>query len=144
MKHSTGLRNYALVNGIATAFDGGEGRVAVLGGPAITNPNAAVNLTINPLLATLVLSVDAMTSANDGEIGFLNISRDLAADATGTPSNVIIYLADQTPITSAATGTDRRLLLSASVGAGGDVVFNRQVYADGEVEVVDLTYIYSE
>lgn len=140
MKHSTGLRTFVLANGIATAFDT-AGRATVVGGPAIASADAALDTGVNPILGVLTLASDAMAAPAAGSVAFNPMTRDSAADASGTPTSVIIHLASDSALTSAADADDRRLVLTASVGAGGEVVFDRPIVAGGEIAISSLTYI---
>lgn len=138
--HSTGLRNYSLDSGPATAFDT-TGRIAIYTG---TQPTANAAAT-GTLLATLTMSSDAFAAASGGAIVANSITGDSAADATGTAGYFIVYRTGDTALTSAAGTTDRRLIGSiTATGGGGDMTFDTVSFVSGvPVNMTGFTYNYS-
>lgn len=127
---STGLKNFALDSGLATAFDGGTGRINVYTG---TQPATADTAASGTLLATLTINTDSFAAASSGAI-VMNSATSGTAVATGTAGYVRFYRTGDTAPASAGNGTtDRRLDLliatdisidNASVVTGGTVALS--------------------
>lgn len=124
---STGLKNFALDSGLATAFDT-TGRINVYTG---AQPATADTAASGTLLGTLTLSADSFAAASAGAIAINAVTSDTNADASGTAGYVRFYRTGDTAPGSAGNGTtDRRLDLligtditidNASVVAGGTI-----------------------
>lgn len=137
IQHSTGLRNYLLASGIASAFDT-NGRIAIYTG---TKPTADAAAT-GTLLATLTLSTDAMGTPANGAVAFNTITQDSDVDASGTPGYFIIYNTTETALTSAAGTSDKRLMGDITVtSGGGDITYDSVSWAQhGIATLSSLTY----
>jgi len=128
LKHSTGLRNWLISNGFATAFDT-DGRINFYTGSI---PSAADDAATGTLLATLSLASDAFGSASGGSVSAASISSDTNVDASGTPGYFVMYKASETAPGSAATATDKRLLGTVTIGGGGgDITFDSVTWIAG-------------
>jgi hypothetical protein len=134
VRHSTGLRNYILDSGFATAFDT-TGRVNVYTG---SQPATADTAASGTLLGTLTLASDAFTAASSGAVTINTVTSDTSADATGTAGYVRFYRTGDTAPGSAGNGTtDRRLDLAI----GTDITIdNASVVAGGTIALSSLTY----
>lgn len=134
---STGLKNYALDSGLATAFDT-TGRINVYTG---AQPATADTAASGTLLGTLTLSSDSFAAASSGAIAINSVTSDTSADATGTAGYVRFYRTGDTAPGSAGNGTtDRRLDLligtditidNASVVAGGTIALSGYTLTHG-------------
>lgn len=137
LKHSVGLANFCLDNGIQTAFNT-NGRIAIYTGsqPANADTNAS-----GTKLGTLTLSSDAFASATGRAVALAAVTSDTSADASGTAGWFRIYNNGDDPDTvTAATGaqtTQRRLdgtigsdmaIDNASVVAGGTIALSGWSY----------------
>lgn len=138
--HSTGLRNYCLDSGFASAFDT-NGRIDIYTG---TQPSANAAAT-GTLLATLTLATDAFSAASGGAVTANTIADDTAADASGTAGYFMLYNSNETAPGSAATTSDKRLIGSiTATGGGGDMTFDTVSFvAGGVVSITGFTYTYS-
>src|SRR3972149_9575326 len=96
--HSTGLRNFKLSTGWATAFDT-NGAITFWTGtmPARDAANAGT------LLATLPLSADAFAAPSAAAVVANAISSDVSVDASGPPVYFCIWVTTQTAGTPAAS-----------------------------------------
>jgi hypothetical protein len=137
IQHSTGLRNFLLASGIATAFDT-NGRIAIYSGTKPTRDAAATGT----LLATLTLSADAMGTPASGAVAFNAITQDSDVDASGTPGYFVIYNSTETALTSVAGATDKRLMGDiTATGNGGDITYDSVAWAlHGIATLSSLTY----
>lgn len=135
LKHSGGLKNFALDSGIGTAFDGGTGRLNIYTG---SQPATADTAASGTLLGTLTLSSDAFAAASSGAIAINAVTSDTSADATGTAGWFRFYRTGDTAPGSAGNGTtDRRLdgtigsdmaIDNASIIAGGTIALSGWSY----------------
>lgn len=127
LTHSTGLRNFIITSGFATAFDT-NGRINFYTG---TKP-AANDAATGTLLATLTLAADAFGSASNGGVAAGTITSDTSVDASGTPGYFIMYNSNETAPGSAAQTTDKRLLGTVTInGGGGDITFDSVTWIAG-------------
>lgn len=140
LKHSTGLQNFILGSGFATAFDT-NGRISFYNGSVPANGDAAFTGT---LLAECALSSDAFGSASSGAIAANSISNDTSVNASGTPTCFCMWVTTQTDPASSAGGSDRRLI--GTVGtSGSDINFDSVTWvAGGVVAVSGFTYNYAD
>src|SRR3990172_1437221 len=138
--HSTGLRNFKLSTGLATAFDT-NGAITFWTGtmPARDAANAGT------LLATLPLSADAFAAPSAAAVVANAISSDVSVDASGTPVYFCIWDTTQTALASAASATDRRLYGTVTInGGGGDITFDSVTWiAGGTAAMSGFTYTES-
>lgn len=147
LSHSTGLSNFALDSGIATAFDGGTGRLAVYTG-APPSVGAAVGGKASPaneiatgtLLGTLTLSSDAFAAAASGAIVLNAVTSDLDVDATGTAGYAVMYRSGDTALTSRATVTDRRLMGTVGTSGADFTIDNASLILHGALVVLSWSY----
>lgn len=137
MKLSTGARNQANDGGIAAAFDGGTGRLALYSGAP---PASADSPATGTLLATLTLPSDVFPASVVG-VATANPIAAQNAVATGVPGWARFYRTGDTAPGSAALATDRRADLTVSlVGQGGEAQFNSINFTAGNpVTVTALT-----
>jgi len=138
--HSTGLRNFKLGTGLATAFDT-NGAIAFFTGtmPARDAANTET------LLATLPLSADSFGTPSAAAAVANTITSDVNVDASGTPGYFCIWNTTQTALTSAASATDRRLYGTVTInGGGGDITFDNITWvAGGTAAMSGFTYTES-
>jgi hypothetical protein len=137
VRTSTGLKNFALDSGLATAFDT-TGRINVYTG---AQPATADTAASGTLLGTLTLSSDSFAAASSGAIAINSVTSDTSADATGTAGYVRLYRTGDTAPGSAGNGTtDRRLDLligtdisidNASVVTGGTIALSAYTLTHG-------------
>jgi hypothetical protein len=137
VRTSTGLKNFALDSGLATAFDT-TGRINVYTG---AQPATADTAASGTLLGTLTLSSDSFAAASSGAIAINSVTSDTSADATGTAGYVRFYRTGDTAPGSAGNGTtDRRLDLligtdisidNASVVTGGTIALSAYTLTHG-------------
>lgn len=140
LKHSLGLRNFALDNGMQTAFET-NGRLNIYTGsqPANADTNAS-----GTLLATLTLSAGSFSAASGGAIALAAVTSDTSADASGTAGWFRFYNNGDDPATvTAATGaqtTQRRL--DGTIGSDMSID-NASIVAGGTVALSGWSYVYS-
>ena len=128
LKHSTGLRNWLISNGFATAFDT-DGRINFYTGSI---PSGADDAATGTLLATLSLAADAFGSASGGSVSANSISSDTSVDNSGTPGYFMFYKSGETAPGSGATAADKRLLGTVTItGGGGDITFDSVTWVAG-------------
>lgn len=144
IKHSLGLKNYALASGIKGAFDS-DGRINIYTGSPPSDPDAAATGT---LLATLSLAATAFGAASGGVLTAAAIGSDTNVDASGTAGWFRIYKAADDP--SGASGTSgtstahRRLDGTIAEGSGGDINFDETAFvAGGTAAISSLTLTHS-
>lgn len=139
IKHSLGLKNYALANGIKGAFDA-DMRINFYTGSPPADADAAATGT---LLGTVAGSATAFGSATGGAITAAAISNDTSADASGTAGWFRMYKAADDP--SGATGnsgavTTHRRIDGVCGQGSGDISFdNAAIVAGGVIAVSALT-----
>jgi hypothetical protein len=142
LKHSLGLRNFSMANGMATAFDT-NGRLAIYTGSPPTDADSNATGT---KLGTLTLPADAFDLVSGGMS--VNLATgDSSADATGTAGWFRFYINGEDPDTvTAATGTattQRRL--DGTVGTSGTdmLINNASVVAGGTIDLADGAWQYN-
>jgi hypothetical protein len=137
LKHSTGLKNYALASGLRPAFDT-NGRLDIYTGAQPANADAAATGT---KLATINLAATAFKAAANGGIA-LNGPLSATVLASGTAGWFRFYLATETAPGSAAGATDKRL--DGTIGSGQDMnVDNAALVAGGTVQIADGGWVYN-
>lgn len=141
MLRSVGLRTFCLSTGFATAFDT-DGRVAVFAGTVPTDPEAAI---ANTRLATLTLASDAFGTPATGAVSINAVTEDSSADATGTPTFAVFYKNGDTALTSAASASDRRMIVTVgATGGGEELLFSNlvggQIISGTPVDITSFTY----
>lgn len=135
LKHSAGLRNYILDNGMQAAFDGGTGRINVYSGSQPATPDTAASGT---LLGTLTLSSDAFAAAASGGIALNAVTSDTSVDATATAGWFRFYRTGDTAPGSTGNGTtDRRL--DGTIGSDM-AIDNASLVATGTLALTAWSY----
>lgn len=135
---STGLKTFALTSGLATAFDGGTGRINVYSG---AQPATADTAASGTLLGTLTLASDAFAAPASGAMAINTVTSDTSADASGTAGYVRFFLTGETAPGSAGNGTtDKRLDLligtdiaidNATIVSGGTIALSGYTLTHG-------------
>jgi hypothetical protein len=145
LSHSTGLSNTSLGAGIATAFDGGNGRIAIYSGTmpsavTVSGKNAAANAAATgTLLATFTLPSDVFAAAASGAIA-LNAVSSVTGAANGTAGYFIMYLSTGTALTSNAGASDVRLMGTVATSGGDMTIDNASIATGATVAMSGWTY----
>ena len=135
LRHSGGLKNYALTSGMKAAFDT-NGRLDIYTGAQPANADAAATGT---KLATINLSATAFKAAASGGIA-LNGALSGTVLASGTAGWFRFYLSTDTAPGSAADADDRRL--DGTIGSDM-AIDNAALVAGGRVQIADGGWTYN-
>jgi len=135
LAHSTGLRNFKLTTGFATAFDT-NGRLNIYTGA----PPAAGAIATGTLLGTLTLSADSFAAAASGAVAINAVTSDTSADATGTAGWFALYLSTETALASAAGATDKRLYGTVATTGADMTIDNASIVAGGTIALSAWSY----
>lgn len=116
------VRN-AMLDAIKTAIDAGSGPGTIKFYSGTQPANADASLSGNTLLGTLTCSDPSASAASGGTLTFSTVTRDNAADATGTASFVRVQDSNGSVVLDADVGTSGATVIvpSTSFTAGEPV-----------------------
>lgn len=126
---STGLRNYILDSGLATAFDT-DGAIAIYAG---AQPATADSDVTGTLLATCLLAADAAPPAAGGALTFNAIVADSTIDASGTAGWARIH--DISEGVGGVSTTKKRIDIDIGQG-GGTLSFDATAFVQGGIATI--------